>query len=59
MNDTDRDHLVSNIVAHASAGVTADVQERVVEYWTAVDPQLGARVAAGLGRGRTDAAQAA
>ena len=51
MNDTDRDHLVTNIVAHASAGVSDDVQRRVVQYWTNVDPQLGARVAAGLGHG--------
>jgi catalase len=57
MNDTDRDHLVTNIVGHASAGVSDDVQRRVVEYWTNVDPQLGARVAAGLGYGA--AAQAA
>src|ERR687894_80459 len=49
MDDTDRDHLVTNIVAHASAGVTTEVQERVVEYWTNVAPDLGARVADGLG----------
>jgi catalase len=49
MTDTDRDHLVSNIVGHASDNVTDDVQRRVVGYWTAVDADLGARVAAGLG----------
>jgi len=49
MNDTDRDHLVTNIVAHASDGVSDPVQQRVVEYWTNVDPELGARVADGLG----------
>jgi catalase len=49
MNDSDREHLVTNIVAHASEGVTAPMQERVVEYWSNVDPALGARVAAGLG----------
>ena len=48
MNETDREHLVSNIVAHASAGVEPDIQERVVQYWTNVDPDLGAAVAAGL-----------
>jgi catalase len=49
MNDTDREHLVTNIVAHASAGVTPPIAERVVGYWTNVDPDLGTRVAAGLG----------
>jgi catalase len=51
MNDIDREHLVTNIVAHASDGVTSEVQQRVVGYWTDVDPALGAKVAAGLGHG--------
>ena len=51
MTPTDREHLVANIVAHASAGVSGGVQERVVAYWTDVDAELGARVAAGLGLG--------
>jgi catalase len=49
MNDTDREHLVTNIVAHAGDSVTDDVLVRVIEYWTNVDADLGARVAAGLG----------
>jgi catalase len=48
MSDTDREHLVTNIVAHASANVSDAVQQRVIGYWTAVDGDLGARVAAGL-----------
>jgi catalase len=48
MDDTDRDHFVTNIVAHASDGVSHEIQERVVQYWTNVDAELGARVAAGL-----------
>jgi catalase len=56
MGQTDRDHLVTNIVAHASDGVSADVQARVVDYWTKVDAELGARVAAGLGREMRSAA---
>ncbi len=51
MDDTDREHLVTNIVGHAGDDVSAEVQLRVVAYWTNVDAQLGARVAAGLGRG--------
>jgi len=55
MNDTDRDHLVTNIVGHASNDVSAEVQLRVIAYWTNVDAQLGARVAAGLGHGNGNA----
>jgi catalase len=55
MDDTDREHLVTNIVAHASAGVSEDVQRRVVDYWADVDVELGARVALGLDRERTTA----
>jgi catalase len=49
MNDGHRDQLVTNIVAHASDGVSTDVQRRVVAYWANVDAGLGARVAEGLG----------
>jgi catalase len=49
MDDTDREHLAANIVGHASDEVTPPMQERVVAYWAAVDPDLGARVASGLG----------
>ncbi len=64
MNDTDREHIVTNIVGHASDEVSKQTQLRVIAYWINVDPQLGARVAAGLGHGNgsTDghaAAQAA
>jgi len=51
MTDTDRENLVTNIVGHASDDVSEDMQLRVVAYWANVDPQLGARVAAGLGHG--------
>ncbi|HEX4625886.1 MAG TPA: catalase-related domain-containing protein [Solirubrobacteraceae bacterium] len=49
MDDTDREHLVDNVVEHASDEVTPETQLRVVAYWSAVDVDLGARVAAGLG----------
>jgi catalase len=51
MSPTDREHLVTNIVAHASAGVTPEVQARVIQYWTNVDADLGGRVSTGLGYG--------
>jgi catalase len=52
MDDTSREHLVTNIVGHASADeVTSGMKERVIAYWSNVDAELGARVAAGLGRG--------
>jgi catalase len=49
MSDTDRDHLVANIVGHASDEVATETQLRVIAYWSSVDAELGARVAAGLG----------
>ncbi len=48
MSDTDREHLVANIVGHASDDVASETQLRVVAYWSAVDPDLGDRVAAGV-----------
>jgi catalase len=49
LTDTERDHLVTNIVGHASAPeVTADMKARVVEYWRNVHPELGAQVGKGL-----------
>ncbi|MHB8491311.1 MAG: catalase [Solirubrobacteraceae bacterium] len=59
MNDSERASLVSNIVAHASAGVSPAITARVVEYWSNVDGDLGARVAAGLGHGTGNGAGAA
>ncbi|MET8339064.1 catalase [Streptosporangium canum] len=50
LSDTDRSHLVSNVVGHASAPeVTAEMKKRVVEYWTNVHKDLGQGVAQGLG----------
>jgi len=55
LSDTDRDHLVDNIVGHASAPeVKPETKERVVAYWRNVDGELGSRVADGLGIGRSD-----
>ena len=50
MDDTDREQLATNVVAHAGDRVADEVQLRVIAYWASVDPQLGARVAAGLGK---------
>ncbi len=50
MSRTDRDHLVSNIVGHLSQGVERFIQERAIkDYWSLIEPELGARVAKGLG----------
>ncbi len=50
LSETDREHLVNNIVTHMSQGVERFIQERTVKnYWYPVDPDLGARVARGLG----------
>jgi catalase len=52
MSETDRAHLLGNIVAHATQGVEHDVQLRVVEYWRCVDADLGARLAKAVGADR-------
>jgi len=51
MSSNDRDHLASNIVGHLGAGVARPVQERALALWRKVDPDLGARMAQGLGLG--------
>lgn len=51
LSDTDRGHLVANIVSHAKGRVTDEVKTRVIEYWRKVDDDLGARVAQGLNSG--------
>lgn len=48
MDDAARDRMVTNIVGHASDRVSDAVQLRVIDYWKLIDPQLGARVSAGL-----------
>ena len=57
MNDTDREHLAANIAGHASDRVSDEIQHRVIAYWTMVDAQLGAAVAAGLGKGNGASAE--
>jgi catalase len=50
MDDTDREHLAGNIVGHAAdKEVSDEMHQRVIAYWTNVDANLGAQVAAGLG----------
>jgi len=50
LSETDREHLVSNIVTHASAPeITGEMKKRIVEYWTNVHKDLGQAVAKGLG----------
>ena len=49
-DDGERERLVSNVIGHASNGVEAHVQDRVVDYRRSVDADLGAQVARGLGR---------
>ena len=58
MSDRDRDDLVANIVGHASDEVSDEVQRRVIAYWTNLDPELGVRVATGLGYDHAHPSQA-
>jgi len=58
LSQTERDHLVNNIVSHMSQGVERFVQERAVNLWRQVDHDLGERVARGLGLVQASAASA-
>jgi len=49
LSETDRQHLVANLVGHLKAGVQPDLVARVVEYWRNVHPDLGDGVARGMG----------
>jgi catalase len=50
MSQTDRDHMVGNIVWHLSQGVERSIQQRAVnDYLKNVDQDLAARVAHHLG----------
>ena len=48
LSDTDKENLASNIVGHATNGVSHDMQQRVIQYWSNVDSGLGAKVADGI-----------
>jgi len=51
MDDGNREALVQGIVGHAGTPeVTDAMHQRVIAYWASVDGDLGARVAAGLGK---------
>ena len=49
LTDAERDATVSNIVGHLNAGASTAVKERAVGHWRQVDPELGERIAAGVG----------
>ncbi len=48
LSDTDRAHLVSNVIGHLKP-VRSDIAARAVEYWRSVHSDLGDAVAKGLG----------
>jgi catalase len=49
LDDAARDRLVSNIAGHVGGVTIDDIRTRALQYWSNVDAQLGARVAAALG----------
>ncbi|WP_423920083.1 catalase [Frigoribacterium sp. 2-23] len=48
LDDEQRDRMVANIVGHVSKVTVPELLPRIFEYWTNVDADLGARVAAGV-----------
>ncbi len=52
MSETDREHLLTNIIGHASHGPGLEPEWRPVSASTgAIDPDLGAMVVKALGNG--------
>ena len=49
LSETAREHLVTNIVTHLENGVSPEVLARAVDYWSSVHPELGSRIARGVG----------
>jgi len=49
MNDTDREHLVSNIVDHVRGVKSSDIKSKILSYWASIDQKLSDRIAKGLG----------
>jgi catalase len=52
MGDVERERLVANLTGHLSEVDVEAVLERSLAYLRQIDGGLGARVAAGLGRGK-------
>ncbi|MEQ8206878.1 MAG: catalase [Woeseia sp.] len=50
LDDAARDRLVANVVGHLTAGVSAPVLKRALEYWRKIDKNLGDRIAKGVQR---------
>ncbi|MFZ7086736.1 catalase [Curtobacterium sp. RRHDQ10] len=48
LDDDERERLVANIVAHVSKVTRPELFERIFQYWTNVDADLGAQVRAGV-----------
>jgi catalase len=48
MDDAARDRLVSNVVGHLKAGVSAEVLKRAFEYWRNIDRGVGDRIEKGV-----------
>lgn len=48
MDDAARDRLVTNVIGHLAAGVSAPVLARALEYWRKVDKNIGDRIAKGM-----------
>ncbi|MGA7173946.1 MAG: catalase [Candidatus Dormiibacterota bacterium] len=51
LDEPARQRLVSNIAGHAGQGVEPQVMARVIDYWSKVDAELGARVAGATSSG--------
>jgi len=48
MDENARERLVGNVVGHLGDGVVQPVLNRALDYWRAIDPEIGDRIAKGI-----------
>lgn len=48
LDDAARERLVDNVVGHLLNGVSEPVLARAFEYWSRIDPDIGARIKSGV-----------
>jgi catalase len=51
MDEAARERLVSNVAGHLRNGVSKEVLDRVFDYWTNIDKEVGDKIEAAVRNG--------